>query len=128
MNCPQTDKEDDNPILRKKKEVEAAVQLLKKGKSAGVGDCCSIGDWFQTTAGVQQIFMLSTIFNMSLERIMTDSLGDHVGTVSIGGRTITNLRFGGDIDGLGEEELAILAERLDKASTANGMEICVDYR
>ena len=49
----------------------------------------------------------------------------HEGTVSIGGRTITNLRFADDIDGLAgeEEELAKLAERLDKASTAYGMEI-----
>ena len=31
---PQTDTEDDHPILRR--EVEAAVQSLKKGKSAGV--------------------------------------------------------------------------------------------
>ena len=45
-------------------------------------------------------------------------------SVSIGGRTITNLRFADDIDGLaGEEELANLVERLDKASTAYGMEI-----
>ena len=36
---------------------------------------------------------------------MTDALNGHVGTVSIGGRTITNLRFADDIDGLaGEEE------------------------
>ena len=36
---------------------------------------------------------------------MTDALEDHEGTVSIGGRTITNLRFADDIDGLvGEEE------------------------
>ena len=34
LNCPQTDTEDDHPILRK--EVEAAVQSLQKGKSAGV--------------------------------------------------------------------------------------------
>ena len=56
---------------------------------------------------------------------MTDALEDHEGTVSIGGRTITNLRFAGDTGGLeGEkEELANLAERLDKASTAYGMEI-----
>ena len=32
VNCPQTDTEDDHPMLRR--EVEAAVQLLKKGKSA----------------------------------------------------------------------------------------------
>ena len=34
LNCPQSDTEDDHPILRR--EVEAAVQSLKKGKSAGV--------------------------------------------------------------------------------------------
>ena len=34
LNCPQTHTEDDHPILRK--EVEAAVRPLKKGKSAGV--------------------------------------------------------------------------------------------
>ena len=46
---------------------------------------------------------------------MTDASDDHEGTVSIGGRTITNLRFADDIDGLAgeEEELANLVERLD---------------
>ena len=34
LNCLQTDTEDDHPILRR--EVEATVQSLKKGKSAGV--------------------------------------------------------------------------------------------
>ena len=50
---------------------------------------------------------------------MTDALEDHEGTVSIGDRTITNLHFADDTDGLaGEEELANLVERLDKAFTA----------
>ena len=59
---------------------------------------------------------------------MTDALEDHEGTVSIRGRTITNLRFADDIDGLEgeEEELAKLFERLDKASTAYSMEISVE--
>ena len=59
---------------------------------------------------------------------MTDALEDYEGTVGIGGRTITNLRFADDIDGLAgeEEELANLAERLDKASTAYGMEISAE--
>ena len=58
---------------------------------------------------------------------MTDALEGHEGTVSIGGRTITNLRFADDIDGLtGEEELANLVEHLDKASTAYGMEISAE--
>ena len=60
---------------------------------------------------------------------MTDALEDHEGTVSIGGRTITNLRFADDIDGLtGEkDELSKLVERLDKPSTAStGMEISAE--
>ena len=59
---------------------------------------------------------------------MTDALEDHEGTVSIGGRTITYLRFVDDIDGLtGEEEkLAKLAEHLDKASTAYSIEISAE--
>ena len=68
------------------------------------------------------------LINIFLERTMTDALEDHDGTVSIGGRTITNLHFADDIDGLAgeEEELANLVERLDKASTANGMEISAE--
>ena len=56
---------------------------------------------------------------------MTDALEDHEGTVSIGGRTITNVRFADDIYGLAGEEqkLAKLVDRPDKASTAYGMEI-----
>lgn len=56
---------------------------------------------------------------------MTDALADHEGTVSIGGRPITNLRFADDIDGLAgdEKELASLVERLDTTSRAYGMEI-----
>ena len=59
---------------------------------------------------------------------MTDAIEDHGGTVSIGGRTITNLHFADDIDGwIGEEEeLANLLERLDKASTAYSMEISAE--
>ena len=69
----------------------------------------SIGDWFRTTVGVRQGCLLSpTLFNIFLERIMTDALEDHEGTVRFGGRTITNLRFADDIDGLaGEEERKI---------------------
>ena len=58
---------------------------------------------------------------------MTDVLEDYEGTVSIGGRATTNLRFADGIDGLaGEEELAKLVERLDEASTSYGMEISAE--
>ena len=70
----------------------------------------------------------SHLFNIFLEKIITDALEDHKDTVSIIGRTITNLRFADDIDGLAEkeEELAKLVERFDKASRANGMEISAE--
>ena len=53
---------------------------------------------------------------------MTDAVEDHEGTVS------TNLHFADDISGLAgeEEELAKLDECLDKASTADGMEISAE--
>ena len=67
-------------------------------------------------------------FTHPLQHIMTDALEDHEGTVSIGGRTLTNLRFAPDIDGLAgeEEEPAKLVKRLDRASTACGMEITAE--
>ena len=54
---------------------------------------------------------------------MIDALEDREGTVSIGGRTITNFRFADDINGLaGEEgELANLVERLHKGFTTYGL-------
>ena len=58
LNCPQTDTEDDHPILRR--EVEAAVQLLKKGKSAGVDNIPA--DLVQA-GGEDVITALTTICN-----------------------------------------------------------------
>ena len=59
---------------------------------------------------------------------MTDALEDHEGTVSIRGRTITNPPFADDINGLArqEEELAKLAEHLNKASTTYSKEISAE--
>ena len=70
----------------------------------------------------------STLCNKFPERIKTDASEDHEGTVSIGGRTITNLCFVDDINGIAgeEEELAKLVVSLDKASTAHGMEISAE--
>ena len=72
----------------------------------------------------QECLLSPTLFSILLERITTNALEDHEGTVSTGGRTTTNLCFADDIDGLAgeEEELATLVERLDKASTVYGVE------
>ena len=77
--------------------IQVIKNLYNKATSAIVLNS-SIGDWFRTTAGVRQGCLLSSIlFNIFLERITTDALEDHEGTVSVGGRTITNLRFADDI-------------------------------
>ena len=59
LDCPQTDTEDDHPILRK--EVETAVQSLKKGKSAGVDN---IRAELVQAGGEDVITPLTTICNI----------------------------------------------------------------
>ena len=105
------------------------IQQLYTNATSAVFAQGAVGKWFHTTVGVRQGCLLSpTLFNIFLERIMSDALDNHEGTVSIGGRTITNLRFADDIDGLaGEEnELTNLVNQLDRASTKYGMEISAE--
>ena len=58
LNCPQTDTEDDHPILRK--EVEAAIQSLEKEKSAGVNN---VPEELVQAGGEDVITALTTICN-----------------------------------------------------------------
>ena len=77
------------------------IESLYNKASSAVYLNGSIGEWFRTTVGVRLGCLLSpTLFNIFLERIMIDALEQHEGAVSIGGRTINNLRFEDDIDGL----------------------------
>ena len=71
-----------------------------------------------------EIWLVLLLFSLQRHSDMLN----HEGTVSIGGRTITNLRFADDTDGLAgeEEELANLVERLDKACTAYSKEISAE--
>ena len=108
------------------KLINIIKQLYAKASSAVLVQGTE-GDWFHTSVGVRQGCLLHspTLFKIYLERIMTDALEDHHGTISIGGRTITNLRFADDINGLAgdEEELATLVNRLDRTSSRFSMEI-----
>ena len=56
---------------------------------------------------------------------MEVALEHHEGTVSIGGRRVTNFRFADDIDGVGgsEEELSLLVKSLGETCEDAGMEI-----
>ena len=83
--------------------IQVIKNLYNKATSAVLFNG-SIGDWFRTTVGVRQGCLFSpTLFNIFLERIMTDALEDDESTVSIGNRTITNLRFADDSNGLARE-------------------------
>ena len=76
----------------------------------------SMGEWFRTTVGVKQGYLLSPIlFNSFLERIMYHALEERDEKASIGVRYITTLRFAYDIDAIAEEEqeLEALAESLN---------------
>ena len=89
----------------------------------------SSGEWFRTTVGVRQGCLLSpTLFNIFLQRIMCEALDDHEGSVSIGGRLITNFRFADDIvvNAEEEEEAGVLIDRLDRATTRYKMKIGLD--
>ena len=59
---------------------------------------------------------------------MSDALEEHDGNVSLGDRSITNLRFADDIDALAEEEQEqdAVVEILDKTCTRYKMEISAE--
>ena len=93
------------------------IECLYNKVTSAVYHDNNIGDWFRATTGVHQGCLLSpTLFNIFLERIMADTLEDHERTVSIRGRTMTNLRFADDIDGLAgqEQELVKLSITLKR--------------
>ena len=108
--------------------IRAIENLYDKAQSAILFNG-STGEWFRTTVGVRQGCLLSpTLFNIFLERIMCEALDDHEGSVSIGGRLITNFRFADDIVVYAEEEeeAGVLIDRLDRTTTRYKMEIGPD--
>ena len=99
--------------------IRAIENLYDKAQSAVLFNG-STGEWFRTTVGVRQGCLLSpTPFNIFLERIVCEALDDHWGSVSIGGRLITNFRFADDIVVNAEEEenAGVLVDRLDTTTT-----------
>ena len=80
------------------------------------------GEWFSKRVGVRQGHLLSlTLHNIFLKRINSVAFEEHDKKVTIGGRTITNLRFANDIDALAteEQELMALGRRFNKICTRN---------
>ena len=111
-----------NNLIRTKK------YFYNKATSAVYRDN-NIGEWFQTTIEVRKgCLLFPTLFNIFLEKIMADTLEDPEGTVSIGGGTITNVRFADDIDSLAgqEQELVKLVNHFKEASTTYDMQISAE--
>ena len=72
--------------------------------------------------------MEHTLFNIFLERIMSDALVEYDGKVSIGNRNILNLWFADDKDAVAEkeQELEALVINLDKTCIRYKMEISAE--
>ena len=90
---------------------------------------CQLGEFFKTTVGVCQGFLLSPIlFNLFLEKIMQEVLHDHHTSIFIRVRPICNLRFSDDINlkGGSSDELQDLTTSLVDSATAFGMEVSTE--
>ena len=100
-----------------------AIETLHNNTISVVQMKGSTGEWFRTTVGVRKGCLLSpTLFNIFLERIISDAVEEHDGKVSIGRRPITNLLVLGEE----EQELEALVESLDKTCTKYKMEISAE--
>ena len=102
--------------------IPAIENLYDKAQSAVLFNG-STGEWFRTTEGVPQGYLLSPIlFNIFLERIMCEALDYHEGSVSIGGRLITNFRFADDtvVNAEEEEDADIIVDRIQPHKVQNG--------
>ena len=84
---------------------------------------------FHTSVGVHPGCLLSpSLFNICLDDILTHALDNNNGTISNGGRNITNYRFADSIDGIRVEkdELTKCVQNLDTAAKKFGMDMNPD--
>ena len=108
------------------KELIQAIQALFENLSNAVLLNSQLGEFFKTSVGVRRGCILSPfLFNLYLEKIRQETLHGHQTSVSIGGRSLCNLRFADDIDLMGGSngELQDLTNRLVDRATTYGTEV-----
>ena len=78
----------------------------------------STGEWFRPIVGVRQGCLLRlTLFNIFLQRIMSDALEEHDGKVSIGEKKHYQSAVVDAIDALAEEEQGLEARARTRGSS-----------
>ena len=79
------------------KHVIELLRTLYDHQESTVRTACGDTDWFDIEQGVRQGCILSPyLFNAYAENIMRLALEDYDGGISVGGRTINNLRYADD--------------------------------
>ena len=105
------------------------IEVISKLYADSTGTVLTAGQLsrqIECKTGVRQGCILSpTLFNLFLERIMQDAMDDSIEGISIGGRTIKDLRFADDIAILSSSsrDLTRASNNLHESACRYGMEI-----
>ena len=108
------------------KHIILLIKNLYENQTATVKTSYGLSDFFQIGQGVVQGCILSpNLFNIFSEQIMRSALADFDGTVTVGGRKITNLRYADDIVLISGSmtELTELTNKVNMASKDSGLHL-----
>ena len=103
-------------------------QVSYQGQIATVRTCYGLTEWSYIEQGVRQECILSSIlFNIYSKSIVRESLEGFEGSIKVGGRTVTNLRYTDDVALLAgsANELQELLNRTHVASRKRGLKLNV---
>ena len=74
------------------------LKAMYDEQKAAVRTTYGLTDWFEIDQGVRQRCILSPhLFNLHSENVMRNALEGYIGNVTIGGKTVTNLHYAGDM-------------------------------